>query len=557
MHRAFLFLFFFPLSLLGAADRYALVFGNSAYAYIEKLATPANDAADVAAALEKLGYAVDLRIDADILTMEEALDALYGRLAGDKENEGFVWYAGHGVQVEGENYLLPVDVRADRVSQVRRSSCSLNDLLKGLEVAGNMVNVVVLDACRNNPLPTETRGLNRGLATAPVIQDTFVMFSTSAGSTAADGAPGSRNSPFTEAFLKYIDKPESLDSVAKDVARETMAITRVNQRPYISDNILFVKDYSLNPQGVQRYASYGMTKQVIDLGYGRSVNAGGALDIMTITAGTVEIAGEGVNEKTDLPEWGSLAVTSVDPGSYTVTITYIDGKSETRRIVIEGTGAFEIDFSYRPAAGEPAVIVRPGPAKPDQAKPEPASGRYALDGQRSWSVGVSYSGDFMNITFPGAELRYTFFEQYRDYGTLFFLPNAFFAGFIFSGNNIETVLSRKGFYSYGAELGALYKIRLGSQQRFIANAGLSADMLFGSYRYQFYESGRYQITEPFVEGFAGFHGGIAFRFAPAFSLNLDIAYFLDILGPKPLRGGGSYNFDSLRGNLGISWRRPY
>ncbi|MDR2785797.1 MAG: caspase family protein [Treponema sp.] len=229
--------------------RYALVIGNGNYTKIEKLRTPANDAADIAEVLKRLGYNVDLKLNVGISQMEDAVIEFTDRLALDRENEGFFWYAGHGVQVEGENYLLPVDIQAERISQVRRAAYSLTDILRGLENARNKVNVVVLDACRNNPLPAENRTLARGLSVAPVIQDTFVMFSTAAGATASDGDPKSRNSPFTEAFLKNIEKPLPIETVAKDIAVETIEITRVNQRPYISDNILYARGYSLNPAG--------------------------------------------------------------------------------------------------------------------------------------------------------------------------------------------------------------------------------------------------------------------------------------------------------------------
>jgi hypothetical protein len=230
-------------------QRYALVIGNSNYAKIEKLRTPANDATDIAAALKRLGYKVDLKLNVGIDQMDRAIIDFTDRLGLDRDNEGFFWYAGHGVQVEGENYLLPVDIQAERISQVKRSAYSLTDILRGLESARNKVNVVVLDACRNNPLPAESRSLARGLSAAPVIQDTFVMFSTAAGATASDGDPASRNSPFTEAFLKNIEKPLPIETVAKDIAIETIEITRVNQRPYISDNILYARGYTLNPAG--------------------------------------------------------------------------------------------------------------------------------------------------------------------------------------------------------------------------------------------------------------------------------------------------------------------
>jgi hypothetical protein len=140
---------------LWAGNRYALVIGNAGYANIETLNTPLNDAADIAAALESLGFEVDLCLDAGIGGMEEAVYRFVSLLAQDRDNEGFFWYADHGVQAEGENYLLPVDIKAERISQVRRMSYSLGDPLAELERARNRINVVILDACRNKLLPGE------------------------------------------------------------------------------------------------------------------------------------------------------------------------------------------------------------------------------------------------------------------------------------------------------------------------------------------------------------------------------------------------------------------
>jgi hypothetical protein len=517
--------------------------GNAAYAHIEQLATPVNDAEDIAAALRKLGYTVDLRLNVTITQMEEAVGALVDRLSLNTENEGFIWYAGHGVQVEGENYLLPVDIRADRISQVRRQAYSLNDLLAGLEGAGNMVNVVILDACRNNPLPAESRSLSRGLAAVPVIQDTFVMFSTAAGSTAADGAPGARNSPFTEAFLKYIDKPDSLDEVAKDVARETMSKTRVTQRPFISDNILYIRNYSLSSQEVRRIAAYAGAKQTIDLGAGRSLSSASSLALMeisTITPGTVEISGDGVEEAAELPGWGTLSVVSVSPGTYTISIIYPDGNKETRRISINGSGEFVIDFSYR------IIIAGPGPAG------------YALDRTRAWGLGASYSANPMQMNKPGVDMRYTFFEGYGNYGTGFFIPNAFFVSLRYSQSGLDAVAGRT-MHSFTGGLGALYRIRLGEAQRLLLSAGISVNALYGSLDYEFNDGTRRRVTESFIDPLAGIHGGISFRFSPLLALDLNLGYFLDLLGDYPLQGPQNppVNFSSFQASLGLSFRVPY
>jgi hypothetical protein len=229
--------------------KYALIIGNAAYQRIEKLNNTINDAQDIGAALAELGYQVDMKTDLSQYQMIDAVDAFAARLNGNRSSEGFFWYAGHAVQIRDENYLLPVDITIDSESRVRAGSYSLNSLLDALDGARNKVNVIVLDSCRDNPLPTGARGTGaRGLS---VIQDLpsdlFIMFSTAPGNKAEDGARGKRNSPFAEAFLKHISSTEPLTIMAAHVANETLSLTEQRQRPFYRGSIISDVYYSLNP----------------------------------------------------------------------------------------------------------------------------------------------------------------------------------------------------------------------------------------------------------------------------------------------------------------------
>jgi len=246
------FLMILPLAVCfaQAGNRYALVIGNADYQRIDKLKNTVNDARDITTALQSLGYQVDLKLNLGHLQMVDAIEAFTTKLSGNRANEGFFWYAGHAVQIQDENYLLPVDVTVDTVSRVRAGSFSLNNLIDMLEGAKNKVNVLILDACRDNPLPTAGRGGGgRGLAMIrDVPSDLFVMFSTSPGNKADDGAAGKRNSPFAEAFLKYIKSNEPLSLMAVDVTQETLNLTEQRQRPFHRGSMISEKYYSLNPQ---------------------------------------------------------------------------------------------------------------------------------------------------------------------------------------------------------------------------------------------------------------------------------------------------------------------
>jgi uncharacterized caspase-like protein len=253
-----LLLTFAVLAPLAAQNRYALVVGNAAYRSLDRLANTVNDAEDIAAALGKLGYQVDLRRNLGIDDFDEAVSDWTARLAANPVNEGFFWYAGHGVQLdEGGNYLIPVDFpkiedRPENRSRIVRAAYALNDLLSALDRTRNRANMVVLDACRNNPLGAgrggvTSRGLSMVVNTPP---DLIIMYSTAAGNTADDGAAGKRNSPFAEAFLKHITKPEPVALVMADITGETLALTGNRQRPYQAGTIVN-RNYSLNPNATQ------------------------------------------------------------------------------------------------------------------------------------------------------------------------------------------------------------------------------------------------------------------------------------------------------------------
>ncbi|GHV88048.1 hypothetical protein AGMMS50267_04080 [Spirochaetia bacterium] len=264
------FCFLFAVSNLSAEDaqqppRYALVIGNSDYRHVERLPNTANDAADIAAGLSALGYTVDLQLNAGLADMTRAISGWVRQLSAGRSNEGFFWYAGHGVQVAGENYLLPVDVDADDEAGIMYGSYPLGRLLISLEqTAKNKLNVVILDACRDNPFKNisgGSRGLTRGFLTVEhPPQDLFIMFSTAPGTVAADG-DGGRNSPFTEAFLKYLDSGEILPVMAGLVTRETMRLTGGKQRPYQNGSIVSDLYYSLAASSAVQVAAGTPTPQ--------------------------------------------------------------------------------------------------------------------------------------------------------------------------------------------------------------------------------------------------------------------------------------------------------
>jgi len=173
------------------------------------------------------------------------------RLRGKPNGEGFFWFAGHGMMIEGVNYLLPTNVNIETDDIIKATSYSLSMLIDQLNQLHNKANVVVLDACRSPP-KTIIRG---GDETTRIVQrisdvppDLFIMYSTAYGKPALEG-DGKRNSPFIEAFLKHIMSTEPLSLMASDVISETRSITGGRQIPDYQGSIISEKYYSLNSAG--------------------------------------------------------------------------------------------------------------------------------------------------------------------------------------------------------------------------------------------------------------------------------------------------------------------
>jgi uncharacterized caspase-like protein len=232
----------FALSLLSqsalAADkRVALVIGNSAYQNVVKLANPANDAAAMTETLKTANFdIVEARRDLKATEMRRAL-----RDFADKARDAdvaLVYFAGHGIEVDGTNYLIPVDALLERDTDVYDEAFSLERILVTIEPAKKL-RLVILDACRDNPFiknmkrTTASRAIARGLAKVePTSPNTLIAYSAKAGSTALDG--DSKNSPFTAALVRHIATPGlDLRKAFGFIRDDVMKNTSNRQEPYV------------------------------------------------------------------------------------------------------------------------------------------------------------------------------------------------------------------------------------------------------------------------------------------------------------------------------------
>lgn len=238
--RLFLFIVCFLASWKSpqAADdkRVALVIGNSSYQHTAPLRNPRNDAEDITAALKRLGFEVIEGIDLDKRSMERSIRQFGVKLAGAEV--ALFFYAGHGVQVSGQNYLLPTDARLSSEGDVDFESIALHLVLKQMEREAK-TSLLLLDACRDNPLArnlartmgTRSSQIGQGLAEVRTGVGTLISFSTQPGNVALDGT--GRNSPYAAALLKHVETPgKGVSATLVNVRNEVVKATAGKQVPW-------------------------------------------------------------------------------------------------------------------------------------------------------------------------------------------------------------------------------------------------------------------------------------------------------------------------------------
>lgn len=219
----------FAMQVHAAEKRLALVIGNAAYD-VAPLHNPENDATDVAELLDSLGFEVTLKKNVGLKELEDSVRQ-FGHSLKNSE-VGLFYYAGHGMQVAGKSYLIPVGATIRQSTDLKYHAVDLEMILDELAFARNKLNIVILDACRDNPLGREWRSGSRGLAavsTAP--SGMLISYSTSPNMVAADGS--GRNSPYTSALLRYMQEPGLIaEQVFKKVRHQLEIETKGQQTPW-------------------------------------------------------------------------------------------------------------------------------------------------------------------------------------------------------------------------------------------------------------------------------------------------------------------------------------
>ncbi len=244
--------------------RVALVIGNSAYAGNMALTNPANDATAMSSALKSLGFTVIEARDGSRAQMEDAVKKLFASLKG-KQGVGMLYYAGHGLQVGLRNYMVPVNAKLQTSKDVPSQTLEVGDVLDALKAAGTRMNIVVLDACRDNPFADKDV---KGLAPVDAPTGSFLAYATAPGSVAEDGV--GQNGLYTKHLLAELQKPVSIESVFKRVRLAVRKESNGRQIPWestsLEEEFSFSSKTSVSSvsRGAQREADFAEQKAAWD-----------------------------------------------------------------------------------------------------------------------------------------------------------------------------------------------------------------------------------------------------------------------------------------------------
>jgi len=272
MKRLLIILLFCPFFLIAQEDytnkKTALVIGNSAYPNAP-LRNPRNDAVAMTATLEELGFEVLSYIDISRAEMRKAINE-FGIKLTEKDGVGLFYYAGHGLQYQGKNYFVPIDAQIQQSYEIEDECVKADLVLRMMEQFKNPLNIVIIDACRNNPYTRSFRDMNQGLAkpdNAPV--GSIVAFATAPGSIASDG--GGENGLYTQELLKAMKTPGySLEQVFKEVRNNVLFATNDTQIPW--ENSSLRGDFFFIPQDASKVIITSASISTLYLNCGNPLN---------------------------------------------------------------------------------------------------------------------------------------------------------------------------------------------------------------------------------------------------------------------------------------------
>ncbi len=225
--------------------RIALIIGVKSYQFVQPLQNSLNDAHDIAATLKKKGFQIiELYDPRTKREMQDAIRKYFTLLQSRTNIAGLVFYSGHGMQVDGSNYLIPTQADPQIKADLDDQCLNMDYIMQAIEQAGNALNIFVLDACRNNPFRGFSRSAEKGLSMVNTPKGSYIVYATKPGSVASDGAE--RNGLFTSKLLKYINvEGLNIEQVFKRVASDVAVQSNDAQRPWIASD--YTGDFFFTP----------------------------------------------------------------------------------------------------------------------------------------------------------------------------------------------------------------------------------------------------------------------------------------------------------------------
>ena len=340
-----LLLITFFLGPLMGENKTALVIGNGNYSHFSRLPNPKGEAQSMKNALQRLGFEVILLLDG---TEDQILDALADFEVKLQQRGGLALfhYGGHGVQVDGNNYIIPVDADIPDERRVRSRAVEVDEVIATMDVSGTSTNIVILDACRDNPLPGGSRSGSRGLAVVGnPPPDSIIVYAADAGTTAQDGL-------FTPTLLKYLEKPGmEFTAILRKVRSEVRSASGGKQR---------TGEYNQLESEIYLAGMGGGTPQKTP-GFALDEVKYGKLQVSLASAGTVYIDGNRIGQ---IEADRSATLSDLAVGSHDLEIRY-GSHTERKSIRIQENRTVQAAFSWKapvetPLLNENMVLVRGG-----------------------------------------------------------------------------------------------------------------------------------------------------------------------------------------------------
>ncbi len=317
-------------------QRIALVIGNADYKS-SPLTNPLNDALDLGTTLQSVGFDVKILTNVGEYSMEQAIRAFGDRIKRSRDTVGLFYFAGHGMQIDGRNYLIPVGSNIQEADEVPYKAVDAGFVLSKMQSAENRLNIIILDACRDNPFKTSFRSSSRGLSMVEAPTGSIVIYSTAPGKVAMDG-DGS-NGVFTKALLEHVSEPGiNIETMLKRVRNDVLQATGGRQIPWSSSSLY--EDFYFIPSTITNAAE---ERDLSSIEVNKTSSPLLPAETSSIVYGLPEkipanIKGYGVNEEIE----GTGRITDIPTGTYTVTIRWSRDYIEKQDINVVSQEAYKL-----------------------------------------------------------------------------------------------------------------------------------------------------------------------------------------------------------------------